>query len=149
MSMRIIIKDGVSPELERMARQVANRRPILEAMGQSLVSQTKQAFMNEAVRVAVWPPLKPATIKRKGGKGGILRGANAVMMRSIAARVINNSEVVVSTDRPYAVYHQFGTKRGLPPRPFFPFVAGRLTQEARQKIERVAMAKIRAMLAGR
>lgn len=31
--MSVQIRDGISPELARLARKVANRKPLLEAMG--------------------------------------------------------------------------------------------------------------------
>ena len=159
-----VTKDTLSPGLAKMARSCGNPKPILEAMGEKLVSITTQAFRNEALRPAAWPP-----VKKKGGSPLYASGA---LKHSIQVTGLTNNYVTVETDRPYAPYHQFGTRPyeivarlkkalfwpgaahpvksvhhpGLPARPFFPFDAsGNMTPVAKQKVEaaaKVALAKL-------
>lgn len=164
-SVDIKISDGISPELARMAKSVQDRKPILRAMGAELMSWTKRAFNDVSKRPVAWPPVKHsgAPLKRHG-----------VLWHSIAVTNVSNDAVTVSTDRPYAQFHQLGTKGpyaikpkskralmwpgaahpmkavmhpGLPARPFFPFSAGgTMMSSAAQAIERVGMAALRRLL---
>jgi phage virion morphogenesis protein len=149
--MSIQFRNGISPALARRARAIADRRPILEAMGMELVSITKRNFTDATLRPSVWAPLKPATIKAKKGKGGILRGPNAVLQRSIRVTSVTNDQVVAGTDRPYAAIHQLGGRAGqggkavIPARPYFPVLHNQLTPEARRRINRVGQLKIASL----
>jgi phage gpG-like protein len=116
---------------------------VLEHMGTSLVSMTTQAFRNEALRALPWPPVKK--------KRGAPLYASGALKHSIRITGLSNYMVTVGTDRTYAGYQQFGTKRKdgterIPARPFFPFnESGEMTPAAKQKIEaaaKVALAKL-------
>ena len=152
------IKDGISPALARLAAGIQNKRPILQAMGLQLESLTKRAFNEPQLRPAPWPA-------KSDGSAATLR-RNQVLVRSIAITSLTNDEVTVGTDRLYAALHQFGgTIRAkgkalrfeiagrvifakevkVPARPFFPFIGGKMTPSAAQKIERVGLAKIAAL----
>ena len=163
----VIVTDTITPELARILREIQNRTPIMRAIGQELVSITRQAFTNPPLRPAPWAPLKKAS-----GRPLYRTGA---LTRSITVSQVSNDSVTVSTDRPYAIFQQLGTKGpytirprlkgglcwpgaphpfksvthpGLPPRPFFPFdAAGHISALARQRIEAVISAKLRSLTA--
>ena len=149
--MSLQSRNNITPALARRARAIADSRPILEAMGTELVSISKRNFTDATLRPSIWAPLKPATIAAKKGKGGILRGPNAVLQRSIRITSVTNSEVVAGTDRPYAAIHQLGGRAGrggaaiIPPRPYFPIINNKLTPEARRRINRVGQLKIASL----
>jgi phage gpG-like protein len=156
--------DTLSPALAKMVRDCGNPKPILEAMGNAGVSLTKRAFNDEALRPMPWPPVKK--------QGGAPLKRSGAMWQSIRITGLTSNYVTFGTDRPYAPYHQFGTRPyeivarlkkalfwpgakhpvkgvhhpGLPARPFFPFdAAGNMTPTAKQKVEaaaKVALAKL-------
>jgi phage gpG-like protein len=167
--MGLEYKDNLSPALAAAARKLEDRRPILYAMGQELVSITRQSFEDASLRAAPWPPKKdgtPATLKK-----------TSLLQRSIRLTALTPSSVTVGTDRPYAAIHQLGgTTRAhiiealrkkalawkgaahpvkrvkhpgskIPARPFFPFTpAGEMTAQARQRIEAIARRKLNKLL---
>ena len=146
--MSLSFRNTITPTLHWNARAIANKRPILEAMGMEFVSLTKRAFTDATLRPAPWAPLKPATLKHK--KGTILRESGA-LFHSIAISELTDIAVTVSSDRPYAAIQQLGGKAGrnhavtIPPRPFFPILEGKLTPHARERIEAIARAKIKSL----
>lgn len=160
--MSMELRDRISPGLARLAKGIENKKPILEAMGLQFESLTKRAFNEPSLRPRPWPNKRdgsPATLRR-----------NQVLVRSIRIASLTNTHVSVATDRIYGAIHQFGgvirpknaralafqlggrmvfaQKVTIPPRPFFPFIEGRIIDSARRKIEAVGEAKIRALLAG-
>jgi phage virion morphogenesis protein len=149
--MSIQIRNNISPELALRAALVRNKRPILEAMGAEFVSITKRNFVDASMRPAPWAPLKPATIARKKGRGGILRD-HGPLLQSIRVTEVTNDSVTSGSDRPYAAIQQLGGKAGrglkatIPPRPYFPILNGKLTPLAQERIEAVGRAKIRSLL---
>lgn len=140
MSLRIVVgTNTISPGLARVAKALADPRPVLEAMGTQLVSLTKRAFNDSALRAAAWPPKKDGSASRLKKTGALYQ--------SIAISQLTRAEVHVGSDRPYAAAHQLGSaKRGLPARPFFPFLSGRMIPSAQEKIEATAKRKIAALL---
>lgn len=162
-----ITRNTISPSLARLARGIADKRPILEAMGRQLLSITVRAFRDASLRAATWPPKRdgsPATLYKRGH-----------LKQSITITSVSNDSVHVGSDTPYAAIHQLGgTTRAhvieasrkkflafkmggaqiyakrvnhpgskIPARPFFPFTPdGRATALARERIADVARAKI-------
>jgi len=161
-----ITRDLVTPELKRMAAQVSNKRPVLEAMGLALVSVTQRAFNDASLRPSAWAP-------KKTSDGRPLLKRSGLLWRSARIVALDGNSVTVGTDRPYAGAHQFGSRPhviraknkralfwpgashpvrqvnhpGLPARPFFPFDAsGNMSPAAAARIRSAAMAKLQAML---
>lgn len=148
-----ITTDTITPALARLIKESSNPKRVMEAMGTSLVSVTKRAFNDASLRATPWATVKTgrAPLKKSG-----------TLWQSIRIAELTSNSVSVVTDRPYAVYHQFGTKPyviypkatkalfwpgakhpvtkvnhpGLPARPFFPFDAGgRMIPLARRQVE--------------
>jgi phage gpG-like protein len=152
-------RDNISPALAQLARGIANKKPILEAMGTQLESLTKRAFNEPALRPIPWKAKRdgsPATLRK-----------NQLLVRSIRIVDLTNDHVTVGTDRIYAAIHQLGgvirpkgralvfsiggrkifaKKVTIPARPFFPFIGDTMIPAAREKIRLVAEAKIRALV---
>lgn len=168
--MSVQIKDRISPSLSRLAKGIENKKPILEAMGLQLESLTKRAFNEPSLRPKPWANKLTFTGGRfSRGEPSRLR-KNQVLVRSIRIVALTNSYVSVGSDRVYAAIHQFGgvirpkakpalaftiggqlilaKKVTMPARPFFPWVEGRMTEDARRKIQAVGERKIRALLSG-
>lgn len=151
-------RDNISPALAKLAKGIANKKPILEAMGTQLESLTKRAFNEPGLRPIPWKAKRdgsPATLRK-----------NQLLVRSIRIVDLTNDHVTVGTDRRYAAIHQvggvirpkgralvfriggktiFAKKVTIPPRPFFPFLGDRMLDSAREKIRLVAEAKIVAL----
>lgn len=158
-----IRRDTLTPALANLAREL-DPKFVLEAMGMVLVSRTQGAFNDSSVRPAAWAPTKTGhSILKKHG----------TLYQSIRITGLTATEVRVGTDRPYASYHQFGTKAheikarlkkalfwngaahpvkkvqhpGLPARPFFPFdSSGRMTMPAQEAIRKAALGAIEVLL---
>ena len=160
-----IIKDTISPKLAQLIRECRDPKKILEAMGTSLVSVTKRAFNDPSLRPQTWAEVKKssgAPLKRSG-----------TMWQSIRVTDLKTNSVTVGTDRPYAIYHQYGSKPyvirpkgkkalswpgakhpvkqvnhpGLPARPFFPFDQnGKMIPTAIRQVEAAAKAALAALL---
>lgn len=151
--MSLSVRDSLDPALRKMAGQVADKRPILEAVGLQLVSIAQRSFNDPALRAAPWAPLKGATLaaKIKAGKSTAILKRDVVLARSWRVAGLTASTVTVATDRPYAGYHQFGAPRaGIPARPMLPFIGGPesavLAPWAREKLTKIGQAKLASLL---
>ena len=152
------LRDKLSPSLATLAAGIKDKRPILRAMGKELESITRESFSQPGLRPAPWAP-------KWDGSAATLR-KNQLLHRSIAITELTNDHVTVSSDRLYAAIHQFGgeirakgkalrfalggkmvfaKKVVMPPRPFFPFINGKLTPAAAMKIQRVGEEKIASL----
>ena len=121
-------------------------------MGLAVVSLAQRAFTQASLRPAVWPALKPATIKAKQKKGYgtkplISSGALAQSPRVISATARN---VEVGSDRQagshsLAAIHQQGAPDAhIPARPTWPFDRnGKPTDRGKKAIISAAKAALR------
>lgn len=153
--MGLIIRDFLSPALRRIARRIRGPRPVLEAMGLQLASITARSFNNPSLRVTPWPKLAPSTIaaKKAAGKASGILKRDLALWRSWVRPDLTygRSHVTLRSDRPYAGVHQSGApSRNVPARPMLPFIgsgdSARLAPFAREKIQKVAQAKMNALL---
>lgn len=149
-----LIRDNISPKLSRMAAAAKRPEPIFRAMGTTFLSLVMGNFKSADYRPAPWPAKKdgsPATLQKSG-----------TLSRSFHLTV-TNTHATVANPMVYAAIHQFGsegyvsgkqdkvvqvkhlqggldmtivsTNSGIPPRPFFPVVSGKLTPAAEEKIQ--------------
>lgn len=100
-----------------------------------LVASAIERNFDEEGRPVRWPPLTPATLRRKPAGLKILQRTGR-LRRSIQTHLEGNV-VIASTDLPYAAAHQFGLSRAKPrefPRrlPARPFLV--LTETDKQEI---------------
>ncbi len=113
-----ITRDTVSPDLRRWVRQVAGspKAALLKTISDVLAeSCAKAAFDSASARPASWAPKKdgsPATLRRDN-------------LLSRSPRTVSSTprNAILGSDRKYAATHQFGSpKKGIPARPFMPFL---------------------------
>jgi len=158
LSARILV-DEVSPVMANLKNTLNNLGPILESIGTEIVSITQQAFENESLRAAPWPP------KRDGSPASLIK--SGLLRESIRIINIGSTSVTVGSDRVYAAVHQLGSReyqpgasvdiksrrvvvarygtttvyarrQNIPPRPFFPVdAAGNFTETASERISKV------------
>lgn len=108
------------------------QRQALKDIGQDVVSRATQAFRTPQLRPAPWAPRKPS--KRDNGHPLLIK--SGILRRSIEWKFNGVDTVIVGSDKKYAGYHQFGTRR-MPARPFMPLDAnGNLTPQMAQKVNR-------------
>lgn len=139
-----LTKDTLTPDLRKKLKAVSNRQPALRAGGEVLVQMAKRSFDEPALRAAPWAPLKPSTIKQKAraGKSSGLLKSSGTLWRSLRVIGVDATSVRIGSDRPYAAYHQLGT-RHIPARPFFPVTSqGKLTPAAKVRVERAIEIKL-------
>lgn len=107
----IIIKtdgaDAIRERLREIASRVSNLSPILKAIGDRMVEQTKRRFEagGPAPDESPWQPSKSQNPKRIRTLtvSGHLRD-------SIRCQLIGSNTVAIGTNRVYAAIHQFGGK---------------------------------------
>jgi phage gpG-like protein len=152
--MEVIIKDQVSAVLDEIGAKRKNRA-VAEAMGLAIVGLAIRSFNDPSVRAAPWAPLAPATIAQKieeGTSTAILK-RHTLLFRSWRVIEATSDFVRVGSDRFYAMFHQFGTKRGLPARPMLPLVgdatSSRLTPLAVKRMVSAAKAALEGFLFNR
>jgi phage gpG-like protein len=143
--MSVEITDMLTPALLDKLARITDPLPVLRAAGAALAAASTRTFREPDFRPAPWAPLKPETLKRKKGRGGILID-NALLWRSILAAEPSGNEVEVGTDRTYALFHQFGTRR-MPARPFIPVQGDTLAPRAAESVAEAMGAAIAALLA--
>ena len=133
----ILIKDGISPDLQRRARAAADKRPLLLAMGQSVKALGVQAFTDSAKRPAYWAP-------RKDEKPHPLLLESGTLEASLQGERIQGDRVIISSSTAYAATHQLGRDH-IPARPFLPFhKSGEITALGRTRVESALTAALRA-----
>jgi phage gpG-like protein len=174
----MIVRDTISPALAALAGKARSTRPVVLAMATEMASIAGRSFRSERDRAAPWAPLRPSTLKAKGGAGGILRGPNANLARSFHPTATDTTGTV-STNRPYAGYHQFGTRPyvikpkgkkalaggglphplklvkhpGLPARPMLPFIgstpsSAKLSPYGAERIRKAGQIALDKLLGG-
>lgn len=159
-------------EMEAKLMAVADSREVRSAMAAAgakvLASMATDAFRNEKLRPAPWPPLAASTLARVGSKAAANRKTAKARARAKAKaaadrkplydsgalsqsmRPVSSGETFgVASDRPYAVFHQYGTKK-MPARPFIPAPgdpgAEKLTPAAEKAVAEAAQAAFDAAL---
>lgn len=101
--------------LAALRRHLDAPSELLGAAAPVVAGAIERNFDDEG-RPTPWPPLAPATLRRKPAGLKILQRTGR-LRRSIATRV-EGSTIVASTDVPYGPAHQFGIAGRLPARPF-------------------------------
>lgn len=144
------IKDTLGTDLRKNVAAMKNPQRALTAMGTVLVSLAKRSFNEPGVRALPWAPLAASTVREKQKKGyseGILK-RSGLLFRSPRVISTTNTMVTVGSDRPYAKYHQLGTKK-MPARPIFPVTPdGKLTPQAATLVRAAATLALKAEIKG-
>lgn len=152
--MQVVVTDSVSSVLDRLGVKLKNRKPIGEAMGLAVVSLTIRSFNDPSVRASPWAPLKQATIdaKLKEGTSTAILKRHTLLWRSWRITAATDDFVKVGSDRLYAMFHQWGTIRGVPARPMLPLDgtpdSADFTPLAMRRIMSAARAVIQSYLGG-
>lgn len=158
-------QDTITPDLRRRIAKLKDAKPVLLAVGAGLVMLTKRAFRDASVRASAWPKRKgegdDISYDGRGRRhaGGKVKGkplliASGQLSKSPRIVSVSRTQVIVGASREapggawnLAAIHQLGApKRGIKPRPFFPFSpTGEATALARREIGDILRAKTDAM----
>lgn len=118
--LRVELQSALSL-LSALATRLAAPGGLLEP-ALPLAQRAIELNFDEEGRPQPWPPLTPATLRRKPAGLKILE-LTGRLRRSVSARV-EEGRLILSTDVPYAAAHQFGFPgRRLPARPFLVLTA--------------------------
>jgi phage gpG-like protein len=85
-----------------------------------------------------WPPLSPETLKRKDGVNSPLLESGE--LRSSIEWNSDNEEGYVGSNNPKAMWQEFGTSRGIPPRSFLGAAAIQMEGDIDKMAERAVAA---------
>jgi len=100
--------DAVRQRLQEISSRMSDLSPILRAIGDRVVEQTKRRFESQgpAPDGTPWAHLKPATLTAKKHKKILTETGH--LRDSIRYRLIGQNAVAVGTNRVYAAIHQLG-----------------------------------------
>ena len=122
MSDRLTIELQDAELLRRLAdaqRQLADPSELLDAIGALLEGNTAMRLDDFKADPAgnPWAPIKPATeraLRRKNSgsiPGSLLIRAAQGMRAGLTHNLVGDDAVEIGFDKPYAIYHEFGTRR--------------------------------------
>lgn len=106
--------DSQLPELRDKVGEIylklnGDLTPLMRGVAAVIENSSRDRFRTKtAPDGSTWADLKPSTLKNKKGRGSKMVEYGD-LMRSITSYA-NSTSAVVGTDRPYAKYHQTGTK---------------------------------------
>lgn len=134
-----IISNTITPKLrELISKSDEHAQHVMVSMGVALQSWIVQSFTNKTKRIEPWKPKAngtASTLQRKGD-----------LRQSIRVRKLTKGALVF-TSKSYGQYHQFGTKSGLPRRPFFPYTKqGQLSAGAEKHLYKVGESALKSAL---
>jgi phage gpG-like protein len=140
--------EPVENALAGFQESLADQQPALAAIADDFREMIAQQFASEGrAEGTPWPPLAPATLRRRRGLTPILYQTGA-LLRSLSepgatghVEEIEDYSLTLGSRLPYAVFHQTGTRR-LPARPIIVLSGARSerwTEIVRREIEQKAM----------
>lgn len=113
----LVENEEVLQALNRLQAKLGNLQPAFTQAGAKLQSSINVRFQTKVSPAGVaWAALKPSTqlsySKKYKGKtpGSLLDRSTNGLLKSLTRRV-NPNGVVVGFGKPYAAYHEFGTKK--------------------------------------
>ncbi|MEM4546850.1 MAG: phage virion morphogenesis protein, partial [Nitrososphaerota archaeon] len=128
-------------ELPDKIKQVV--RVSLERIGAVGVSQLSKLFQTEGRSLGVeWKPVKESYLKQKIKKGFSEKTLHrtTTLAQSFHSKA-TDTQVQIGTPVPYAIYHEYGTKR-MPARPFMKPVAQYLQERAISQIFKKTLSEV-------
>lgn len=100
----------VRQALNDLARRVADLSPAMRAIGQELETRIAERFERQRDPAGrPWAPLKGATLAKKKGRGSILYHTGDLL--DSRTHRAGRDFVEVGFGKPYAAYHEFGTRK--------------------------------------
>lgn len=111
---------GLRAELARVLARLENPRELLGALGGALEAQVSLRFETKTDPTgAPWDALRPSTQEAYAQRfGGSIPGTlldrsfdGPGMLASLTSSVVSDTEVLVGMNKPYALFHEYGTSK--------------------------------------
>lgn len=156
MSLSITIQSGrLQADMRRVMAQFRGpgRALVLKAGGHAVAAMATRSFRDPSLRPTPWPELSPKTLKKKAKGRTTILIDTGTLFRSVRVNAPDGDSVEIVSDRFYATFHQFGTKK-MPSRPFIPATGGEgggpanLTAGAEARVRAAMEAQAKAILRG-
>ena len=125
MPLSITFDDSAFRKLVKKAGPAA-RSAALRAGAQSIAEDGTRAFREPALRPSEWADYSQSKAGQKYKAQKMKKGRTQMLIdegflaKSIRVASVDSKRAEIVSDREYAAYHQFGTKK-MPARPFLPF----------------------------
>lgn len=115
----VVVDDReVFEALSRLRGALSDMTPVMNAIGAVMESNTRIRFDTKRdPKGTAWAPIKPSTHaayerKYKGAPpGSLLDRSGPAGMRQSLSYVAYDDRVVIGFGKPYAIYHEFGTRK--------------------------------------
>lgn len=141
MAEIIISIEELKDKLERLSKALANKKPLLRRIANTLQNVTEESFDKQTSPFGRrWKPNSPKTLARKRGNKVLIKSGH--LSQSFTQKITGNS-VRVGTNKAYAAIHQFGGKAGrgkkvsIPARPFMPIKSnGEIPKDLEDRLQK-------------
>ena len=146
MSIGITGVAAVQAALQALAAHIINPAEFLQDIAVPyLKKDIRRAFQSRGYRT--WQPLAESTIRQKTRQGYpstplVRTGRYQRATESLRGLRVRRNVLELDSPIPYAVYHEFGTRR-MPARPVFSLVTRRLERELPRLFDRWVQRRIR------
>lgn len=115
--IQINVEENITTAISILLKKVENPIPAFKKIAALEVSQTKLRFRNsEDPEGESWAPLKNPSAKRGGASAKPLLDTGR--LSSSINSAVTKKTIFIGTNVEYGKYQQFGTEKGIPPRPF-------------------------------
>lgn len=143
-----LTRDDIGPAFKRLTALGKDTTPVMRSMGNVFKSITEGNFNSAGAgyRPADWPAKKDGTPSNLKKSGLLWHSFHLTVSKTTAA---------LANPMPYAAVHQFGSAKktgrgsGIPPRPYYPILNGKLTAKAEIKIVSAGLRTIERVAAGK
>ena len=109
----MVSNEGVVDALNALSQRMGNLSPVMRDIGQGLEREIRKRFASESdPNGAAWHPLAASTKLNRaktGARGGILEHSGTML--ELLGWQASDKSVQVGFTQPYAVHHEFGTRK--------------------------------------
>ena len=109
--------EGLEARIRRLALGLSDTRPLLEALGAEIETQTRRRISEEKSSPIgePWPDWSDAYAKTRHSNQGLLQGEGDLL--DSIQQFVDGGVLEVGSPLIYAALHQFGGEPGMPPGP--------------------------------
>lgn len=120
-----INSEPVAEALANFQVSLADQTPALRRIADDFREMIARQFATEGrAEGTPWAPLAPSTLRRRRARSSPILQSSGALLRSLSlagaaghVERLEDQSLAIGTSVPYALFHQTGTRRGLPARP--------------------------------